>query len=372
VRVLVIAAVLAAGYGGYRLWLSVQPLEWSGTVEAHTIQVGSRVGGRIQSILVREGDRVTAGQPLVMLEPGDLPAQRLMAQAQLDQAQATLDKLERGARPEEIAEVRARAQMATAQLEETRTGARREQIAAAEARLRAADVALEKAKLDADRMQTLFAKGAASKAERDNIDIAYKSAVAQRDATAQAWGELKNGSRREELAQAAARAAEAHASERLVVSGNRVEDIRAARAAALAAKGRLDQMDVAIAELTIRAPRAARVEALDLRPGDIVAPNATAATLLEDDQLFVRIYVPETQLGHIHVGQHVPVVVDSFAGRHFDGTVEHLNQVGEYSPRNLQTADERADQVFAARIGLADDGLHELRAGMAAFIRVPR
>src|SRR5262249_18354711 len=128
---------------------------------------------------------------------------------------------------------------------------------------------------------------------------------------------------------------------------------------------------------TIRAPAAmskdwsARVEALDLRPGDIIAPNTTAATLIEDDQLYVRIYVPETELGHIHVGDKVPINVDSFPGRSFEGVVQHINEVGEYSPCNLQTADERADQVFGTRIGILA-GTDVLRAGMAAFIKVPR
>jgi multidrug resistance efflux pump len=126
-----------------------------------------------------------------------------------------------------------------------------------------------------------------------------------------------------------------------------------------------------IDELTVRAPRPARVETLDLRPGDIVAPNATTAKLIEDDQLYVRIYVPETQVGHLSVGQEVPITVDSFPGKSFKGVVEHINNVGEYTPRNLQTSDERADQVFATRIGIRS-GLEYLRAGMAAFIRVPK
>jgi HlyD family secretion protein len=102
-----------------------------------------------------------------------------------------------------------------------------------------------------------------------------------------------------------------------------------------------------------------------------VAPNATAATLLEPDQLYVRIYVPETRIGLIRVGQEVPITVDSFPKRTFRGVIEHINNVGEYSPRNLQTADERADQVFGTRIAIKD-GLTELRAGMAAFITVPK
>ena len=124
-------------------------------------------------------------------------------------------------------------------------------------------------------------------------------------------------------------------------------------------------------ELIRCAPRAALVESLDLRPGDILAPNSTAASLVEDDQLYVRIYVPETRIGRIRVGDEVPITVDSFPARSFKGVVEHINSVGEYSPRNLQTADERANQVFATRIGLRE-GRDELRAGMAAFIHVPR
>jgi len=126
-----------------------------------------------------------------------------------------------------------------------------------------------------------------------------------------------------------------------------------------------------IDELVIKAPRDCRVESLDLRPGDILQPSAPAATLLEDDQLYVRVYVPETQIGHISVGQKVPIIVDSFPGRKFQGVVEHINSVGEYSPRNLQTADERADQVFATRIGIIE-GRDNLRAGMAAFVTVKK
>jgi HlyD family secretion protein len=380
----VVPMVLVGGlvvYGGYRVVLAHRPYEWSGTVEARTISVGSRAGGRIREIQVREGDRVTAGQPLLLLEPGDLEAQRLVAQGQLDQAQANLEKTERGARPEEIEAARARSLTANAALQQTVTGPRREQISAAEARLKAADVAVDKAKLDNDRIIKLFTFGASSQAERDNAAIALQSAIAQRDASHDQLDELRNGARREELAQAQARAAEARASERLVTAGSRIEDIKAARGQTEAAQGRLDQIKVLIDELTVRAPRAARVEALDLRPGDIVAPNATCATLLEEDQLYVRIYVPETQIGHIHPGQEVPVTVDSFPDHTFKGVVEHVNSVGEYSPRNLQTADERADQVFAARIGLRDNASScsdakgpcaALRAGMAAFITVPK
>ena len=152
-----VIALLA--YGGYRVYIARQPYEWSGTVEARTIQIGSRTGGRIKQVLVREGDHVQPAQPLVVLEAGDLDAQRLMAQAALDQARAQLEKLEAGARPEEIDAARARASTASAALEQTKTGTRTEQVAGAEARLRAAQVAVEKAQLDANRQHQLAAAG---------------------------------------------------------------------------------------------------------------------------------------------------------------------------------------------------------------------
>jgi HlyD family secretion protein len=370
-RAIIAVALAALAYGGYRLYRARQPYEWSGTVEARTIQVGSRTGGRIKAVLVREGDHVQPNQALVSLEVGDLEAQRLMAQAALDQNKAVLDKLEAGARPEEIEAARARATTAQAFLEQTKTGTRQEQIAAADARLRTSQSAVDKAQLDADRMRQLGKVGAASRAEVDNADIQLRSSLSQRDAAQQQLTELRNGSRKEELEQALSREREARANLKLTVAGSRIEDIKAARAAVDSAQGRLDQVKVMIDELVIKSPSAARVEALDLRPGDILAPNATAATLLEEDQLYVRIYVPETLIGKLKVGASVPVTVDSFPNKSFKGVVEHINSVGEYSPRNLQTADERADQVFAARVGL-HEGRDELRAGMAAFIEVSK
>ena len=368
---LVLALLGIAGYVGYRAWSAHRPFEWSGTVEARTISVGSRTGGRVKQVLLKEGDRVETGRALVVLEPADLDAQKLMAQAQLDQAQATLDKLKAGARPEEIEQAKAREQTAESAYVEAKHGSRAEEIAGAKARLAAAQVTLDKAQLDDDRSRRLLAEGAVAQAEVDTADANLRGAGAQRDALAQALDELVNGVRREEVAQAATRAAEARASAQLVLAGTRVEDIEAAKAQVDAAKGRLDQVLVLIDELTIRAPRVARIETLDLRPGDILAPNATAAVLLEDDQLYVRIYVPETQIGYARVGAQVPVYVDSFPDKPFPGVIEHVDMQGEYSPRNLQTADERANQVFATRVGLKD-GAGTLRAGMAAFIQVPR
>lgn len=372
-RLVFFLVLLAAGgaYYAYARHEARKPYAWSGTIEARAVAIGSRTGGRVKQVLVREGDRVVAGQPIVVLEPGELEAELAIATAQLAQAQAELDKLEKGARPEEIQQARARAAAASAVLDQSRTGARAEEVAVAKARLAATEAALEQAGLDVERSQKLFAGGAVSKSEVDSSQTQLKSATAQRDALKHSLDELVNGERREKIRQAEALAMEAQANVKLVSSGTRAEDLRAAQAVVQAVRARVDAIQIKISELTIRAPAVARVEAFDLRPGDLVAPNAPAATLLEDEALYVRIYVPETLLGLIQVGTTVPVVVDTFGDRSFQGVIEHISSVGEFSPRNLQTADERANQVFATRVELKE-GKDQLRAGMSAFIKVPR
>jgi multidrug resistance efflux pump len=320
--ILLIVAVALGSYVGFRIRRAHAPLEWSGTVEAHTIEVGSRVGGRVLEVHVREGDAVVAGQPLVTLEKGDLLAQRLIAEGQLAQAKSVLQKVASRSLPTP----------------------RRAELAGAEARLQA-ELALEaKARLDDERAQKLLHSGAGTRMDADNAALALRTASAQ--------------------------VAAQKAQKEMLLHGT-PEDVRSGEGMVDAAQGRLQQIDVMLDELVIRAPRAARVESLDLRPGDILAPNAPAARLLEPAELFVRIYVPETEIGRIHPGLEVPIFVDSFPGRAFRGRVESVASEGEFTPRNLQTADERADQVFASRVRI-EEGADVLRAGMAAFVRVPR
>jgi HlyD family secretion protein len=322
---LVVVSLIAAGiFLGYRAWEKHKeglPLEWSGTVEAYTVTVGSRVGGRVKDVLVREGDHVKAGQTLLVLEPGDLPGQELQAKGQVGQAQANLAKVASHGE-----------------------GPRAQEIAGARSRLEAQEAAVQKAQLDLKRAETLVAQKVETQRTLDDARTGLRNASAQRDALRSAVEELLRGT---------------------------PQDVKAAQGALDAAQGRLQQVQTMMDELTIRAPREARIETLDLRPGDILGVNAAAAKLLEPGQLFVRIYVPETQMGHIKEGLVVPVYVDTFPGRAFKAQVEAVSGVGEYTPRNLQTEDERADQVFSARLRI-DEGTDILRAGMAAFARVPR
>lgn len=151
-------------------------------------------------------------------------------------------------------------------------------------------------------------------------------------------------------------------------SGSRGEEIAAARAAVERERAQLGYLERQSAELEVRAPVAGRIEAFDLRPGDLVAPNQPVATLLEPGELWVRVYVPEPLLGRVRVGAPVAVRVDTWPERRFAGRVAEVRHQAEYLPRNVQTLDQRSDQVFAVRVEL--EAADELRPGMAAFVEL--
>jgi multidrug resistance efflux pump len=373
-KVIVIGGAVLVGLAanvGYKSWVARTPLEVGGTVEVRTIQVASRAGGRVAEVRAHEGERVRAGQVLVVLERAELEARRDEARAAEELAQAQLDRVVNGPRAAEVDAYHARVASAQAQLDELARGARREDIERAKAQLAAAESQLACAELAAARAKELFKSQAISQAEIDNANTQRDTALANRDAARMALAALTGGSRPEEIAAARARLSEARAQLENTKAGSRDEDVRVARAQLAQAKARLKLAELNLAEATIVAPRDCVVEALDLRPGDLLAANQAAATLVEDDQLFIRAYIPETELGLAHVGDTVAFTVDTFPKHAFHATVQHVNDVGEYTPRNVQTVDERANQVFLVRLDVSE-GKEMLRAGMAATVELPR
>jgi HlyD family secretion protein len=348
--VIITATVLYAGW-----FRRDTALQGSGTVEARDIRVGSEVGGRIDKILVREGDSVTPGQVLITFDDKEL-------QASLEQSRANAEKAARGFRPEEIAEARAAAAQAKADYELRRNGYRQEDIDAAKADLDRANADEVRTHLDFDRYDALARKDLVSKQQRDTAEANWKVAVAQQQNASHKLEELERGYRPEEIASAEARYRQTQATLEKLERGNRREDIELA-------KGAYAYDQARYRERQVTAPAAAIVEVLDVRPGDLIAPNTPIATLLERDQIYVRIYIPETEIGHVHIGQKAEVRVDSFPKQVFDGLVEQINQQAEFLPRNVQTREERVHQVFGVKIRINDPSGHVL-AGMAADVKL--
>ncbi|PYT79059.1 MAG: hypothetical protein DMG40_18010 [Acidobacteria bacterium] len=353
--VLAVAAVVAAT-AVYASWLHRDTaLVGSGTVEARDIRVGSKVGGRIDKVLVREGDAVQPGQILLTFDDKEL-------EASLGQSRANALKAERGYRPEEIAEARAAAEQAKADYELRKNGYRKEDIDAAEDDLERGKADEIRTRLDFDRYEALAKKDLVSKQQRDTAEANWKMAMAQREMAQHKYDEMERGYRPEEIASAEARYLQTQANLEKLQSGNRREDIEQAKAAYAYDLARFRERQVV-------APSAAIVEVLDVRPGDLIAPNTPVATLLEKDQIYVRIYIPEPEMGRVKLGQKAEVRVDSFPRMVFDGEVEQINQQAEFLPRNVQTREDRVHQVFGVKIRINDPAGRVL-PGMAADVKL--
>lgn len=235
------------------------------------------------------------------------------------------------------AELPARRERIAAQLAELEAGARQEEIAAAKADWEAQVANLDQARADAKRAGELFAQKTVSVTERDQA------------VTRANWLErivAANKSRYD-----------------LLLAGTRPEQLAQARA-------QLGELDAQLREMKIAAPADSIVEVLSVKVGDVLAPNQPMATLLLTNHLWVRVFVPEPWLGHLRLGEAVRVRVDSFRGKDFAGVIEQINRAAEFTPRNVQTVEDRVKQVFGVKVRLENSG-NELRAGMSADVDFP-
>jgi HlyD family secretion protein len=312
--VVLVVAVLAMGVALVWSQRRAPAAKISGFVEAYEIRVGSRVGGRVAKVLVLEGQKVKSGETLIELEPFDLNERRAEAAAQLAGKRADLERLKNGPRAQEIASAEAQMRQAQAQVVVT--------------------AATEK------RMRNSFEHQATSADELDNAIAAARSAVATLEVRKQALELLKIGTRPEEIA--------------------------AAQAAVAATEATLAALDKQVGELVVKAPLDGTIEAVEIRPGDLIAANAPSLTVMDTSQLWVRAYVPENRL-NLTIDQKVSVTVDSFPKRTFGAHIGFVSTLAEFTPNNVQTPEERSKQVFRIKAQL-DEGLDVLRAGMAADV----
>jgi multidrug resistance efflux pump len=321
----------------------------------------------VKAILVEEGDGVKVGQPLVELEPFQLFEQLAQAQGQLAQAQADADRFREGYQTEEIEQSHARFDQLIAARDRLADG--EEDIAAAQANLELAEAELDLAKTHYNRTETLFGKNSAAQSDMDQAISELKVARATVRVRQQELAKLKR-SRPSDLKEAEARVEEARQDWDLKKGGYRKEDKARAEAALAAAQAAVATFERQIEELTIRAPAEGTIDAVDIRPGDLVGANTAAISMIEKARLWIRAYLPENRLD-VGVGQPVKVFVDSFPGRDFKGHVTFVSQQAEFTPGNVQTPEDRSKQVFRIKV-LLDEGLDLLRPGMVGDVVIER
>lgn len=358
---IVIAAIFAL------TWSQTPPSEYrvSGIVEVDEIRVGSRVGGRVATVFVREGQLVQAGEPLLELEPYDLNERLAESRAVFEARRAALARLESGFRAEEIAQALARRDRAAATLEKLVAGPRPRELQILRDRVAVARADLEHAESEYERVRKLYEGAVGAAQEMDN---ATRSLVAARARFAEAEDVLKlaeEGTRAEEISEARAALAEAEAHVALLQSGARKEDIAEARAMVESGEAAMAVLEKQIEELVVRSPGACAVETIDLQPGDLIAAHAPVLTLIDPARLYIRAYVPENRA--LNVGDRVRVRFDAHPQRVFAGRVLFIARRGEFTPNNAQTPEERSKQVFRIKV-LMEEGASILRAGMSADV----
>jgi multidrug resistance efflux pump len=363
-----VLAAVAVGVGfSWPLGQSARVRRLPGVVETQEVRLSSKVGGRVARVAVAEGDLVRPGQPLVYLEVPELQAQHEQTQARLQAAEADLDKAKNGPRPEEKAAALAALESAQARWQRLKAGSRAEEIDQASAELASAEADLKGARQDWDRVKELSTRNAVSRADYDAAAMALGRTQGRVNAARAHLKLLQAGSRPEEIAEAAAEVARCQANSDLLAAGTRSEEIAAAQARVAELQGKLHEMEANLCEAVVSAPEAAVVEVLPVRKGDVVTPNQPVVRVLRAEDLWVKVYIPETELGKLRLGQEVGVVIDSYPDKQFTGVVQQIASESEFTPRNVQSVDERRHQVFAVKVRVANpDGV--FKSGMAADV----
>jgi multidrug resistance efflux pump len=368
------AFLLAAAGSTAGLWFQFQErpseLRLPGTVEVQEVRLSSRVGGRVAKVLTSESATVESRQPIVELEMPELDAQRAQLVAQKAAAEAVLERLENGAREEEKAAAKAAMDVAAARLARMEHGYRAEEIEQARQELQSLEAELHNASTELNRERSLLAKNATKLSAYDSAHARHSSLQAQANAAAAKAKMMESGYRPEEIAESKAEVARLKANHDLLLAGTRQEEIDEARAGVAQFEAKIEEIDVSREERIVRAAEKCVVETLLVRPGDIVAPNQPVALVLRADDLWVKAYISEIDLGRIRLGQKVQVTCDAYPKKRFEGEITHISTISEFTPRNVQTIDERRHQVFGFKVRVTDpQGV--FKSGMAADVWVP-
>ena len=309
-QVLIAACALLVLAGCAR---ATHAIESSGTIEATSVQVSSKSSGEILHLDASEGSRVEKGDLLAVIDHSTLDLQLGQARSGVDLARAQLDLLTAGARGEDLAQARE----AVIQANET----------------------LSSAQEDFQRMESLFKAGAATKKQRDDAETRFTTDRAQAASAEQGLKKLENFARPEDVKAALARVDEAAYSVRL--------------------------LEKAVQDCAVRAPANGIVTEKLVEEGELAAPGTGLYVITDLDPVKLTIYVPETDLGNIRLGEKARISIDSRPGAVFPGTVTYISPIAEFTPRDIQTKDERVKLVYAVRIEISNpDGV--FKPGMPA------
>jgi HlyD family secretion protein len=363
--VLVLALLAFAGWSWWGSRDNAQGvIKASGRIEVTEVNVSSKVTGRIAALHVEEGTDVTQGQVLVTLAGEEFEAQLRQVRATLQSAEAKLGQARIVLRVEPItvqSQIRQAEEGLRAAEERVRmlkAGSRVQEIEEGRANLNQALARQEIARLTRDRFRGLLADGAISKQDFDRTETDLQAAEAGVRAVRERLSLLEEGARAEDIRMAQAerdRAAAALEAARA----------RVAEAVVREARANVERLETQVTELQVFAPLDATVLTKAAEPGEVIAANKPVLLLGDLDHPWIKVYVSETALGRIQLGAATRVFVDSFPGQAFQGTVTWIADQAEFTPKNIQTAEERVNLVYAVKITI-QNAQRRLKPGMPA------
>jgi len=383
---LVLPIALALAVVGLILWRSrernaapASDLYGNGIIETHEVDLSAKVAGKITSLRVDEGSPVAEGQIIAELDSEELAANVQQAEAALASAKANLAELLAGTRAEDIRRAQAQYEaarqsrhQARAQYELVKAGPRVEQIDQLRAGVTQAVVALADAEREFKRLQGLEDQGAVARQQVDLQRTRRDSAAAALDAARQRLREAEAGSRPQEIAAAQAalrqsndQARAAKAALDLAVAGPRPQTIDAAKGRVAQAEAALKAARAQLDYTVVRAPVTGVVAVRAAELGEFVPPGMPIVRVSVIDHPWLRVYVPEPDLGRVKLGQSADVTSDTYPGRKYPGRVVEIAQQPEFTPKNVQTREERVKLVFGVKVEVQNPN-RELKPGMPA------
>jgi HlyD family secretion protein len=303
----------------------------SGQADATEVQVAPDVGGRIVEMTIAEGDRVKQGDIVARLDTRDVDLALRRAHAERSQVDAQLRLLQAGARGEDVRQAEA-------------------QVAGASADVAAAQSDLAAAETDLQRFEKLLASNSGSQKQRDD-------AATRRDMA------------RDRLRAARARETGAREGVARLRAGSRREEIEAARARVAGVDAQIATLEKSKSDATVIAPIAGIVTERLLDAGEIASPRAPIAVLADLDHAWAEVFVDEPMIPRIKLGQAATVYTDA-GGPGLPGKVSYVASKAEFTPRNVQTAEDRSKLVYRVKIAV-DNSKGILKQGMPVEAEIP-
>jgi HlyD family secretion protein len=288
-----------------------------GNIDIRQVGLAFNANGRVDQVLVHEGDRVRKGQLLAKLDTTRLQLSLNQAKALEDVQRSQMAKLKAGSRPEEI-----------------------KQAAAERA---AAQAAVREARQIYERQLDLVARHFTSKQQAESAKNSLDGAQERLRAAEEVY--------------------------RLAVIGPRKEDVAAAEASHAAQSAAVAGLKQDISEGELHAPDNGVIQNRVLEPGDMASPQKTVLTLALTDPVWARVYLPENALGRITMGARAVITTDSHPGRRYAGWVGYISPVAEFTPKTVETAELRTSLVYQARV-FACEGKEQLRQGMPVTVNI--